>query len=342
MLNSIHLINFQGHLDSEVNFVNGLNVIYGLTDSGKSSIIKGLKLIVTNRPAGNKYIYKKKKHSEISIDINNFKISKYKTKSKNEYRLNETVFKAVRSSVPEEVSNAINLSNINIQSQGEIWFLIDKSPGHINQELNKLIDLSVVDTSLKDINSRIRTNNTEYKVILNDLEEIKNELDSLKNIEAADRFLIKLEKYTQSIQDIEQENEELNLLLNKIVEMREVIDTIPDDKFFTAVNYFKKMEKVIWSYIDRIKALKQLIDKIEELNKAVNKIDLNELKGIKKLYIDYVYLEKHIEEVLQLVQDMKSTKIEYTRVCKKLKKAEYMYRQELKSLGKCPTCGTIL
>jgi DNA repair exonuclease SbcCD ATPase subunit len=339
MIESLELKNFQSHIDTTVQFSSGLNVIYGYTDSGKSTIIKGLKLISSNRPSGNKYITKKKKTASLTLIADGNEIKRVRTKSKNEYIVNGTILKAIRTDVPEEVRNATQLSDINIQSQKDVWFLIDKSPGQINKELNKLIDLSIVDVSLKNVNSEIRSYNAEYKVILNDLRDIDSELMELENIEDANAFLSKLEKYQEKYINLDDEIDELNKLLESIKEAKTALSRIPNESFFKKADYLLKSKKIINVYEEEIKKLKYILDSIQKVKSKLNRIDLKELKSIENLNINAVYLYNDIKRIADIMSDIKSVKSSYTAIKKELAEKEKEYYDKLKRLGKCPTCG---
>ena len=52
MIQSLHIKNLQSHKDSHLDFCEGVNVIVGPSDSGKSAILRALRWIVKNRPQG--------------------------------------------------------------------------------------------------------------------------------------------------------------------------------------------------------------------------------------------------------------------------------------------------
>jgi len=54
MLKKISIQNFQSHKKTELDLVDGINVIYGLSQSGKSAILRALNWIIFNRKFSNK------------------------------------------------------------------------------------------------------------------------------------------------------------------------------------------------------------------------------------------------------------------------------------------------
>ena len=52
MIKEISIKNFQSHKDSHIELSDGVNIIVGASDSGKSSLIRAIKWLATNRPSG--------------------------------------------------------------------------------------------------------------------------------------------------------------------------------------------------------------------------------------------------------------------------------------------------
>ena len=67
MIKSIKIKGFQGHEDSVLNLSKGLNVILGDTDTGKSSILRAINWVVTNRPSGDGFVNKLCKECSVEI-----------------------------------------------------------------------------------------------------------------------------------------------------------------------------------------------------------------------------------------------------------------------------------
>ena len=52
MIKSIHIKNFRSHIDFEMEFNQGLNVIIGENDAGKTTLIDSLKILFGNKKIG--------------------------------------------------------------------------------------------------------------------------------------------------------------------------------------------------------------------------------------------------------------------------------------------------
>lgn len=81
-------------------------------------------------------------------------VTRYKTTKESGYTLGEignqapTKFTACAANQPEEIRQAINLPDICFQGQHDTPYLLGMTPGQIAKEINKVVDLSVIDTAI--------------------------------------------------------------------------------------------------------------------------------------------------------------------------------------------------
>ena len=88
MIQSLKIINFQSHEDSTLDFVPGVNMILGASDSGKSAIIRALKWLVWNRPNGDAYRSNWGGETSVQAFFDGFGVERSKDKE-NMYRIFE-------------------------------------------------------------------------------------------------------------------------------------------------------------------------------------------------------------------------------------------------------------
>ena len=55
MLKSISIKNYQSHKETDLTFNEGVNVITGTSDSGKTAILRSLSWLINNRPSGDAF-----------------------------------------------------------------------------------------------------------------------------------------------------------------------------------------------------------------------------------------------------------------------------------------------
>lgn len=186
MIKSIRLRNFQAHDDTTIEFHDGVNAITGKTDSGKTSCIRALKWVLTNRPSGtsivnhNAFVDGKQIAPCIVTIVTDKAIIEHERDAKyNRYTVNGQVFDAVGTDVPEEVQAALNLDDINIQYQLDMPFLLTETAGEVGRILNKLVKLDDIDSTLRNINSYAKSKNAEKKRVEYELEQVTAEIEAI-------------------------------------------------------------------------------------------------------------------------------------------------------------------
>lgn len=202
MIKSLSILNFQSHEKTELNFHSGVNVIVGSSDSGKSAIIRAMRWLIWNRPSGNSFrsTWGGETSCKILVDGNvvtrsRDKVDQYQIKG--EKGTKTTEFKAIGTSVPEEVNRILNIGDINLQYQLDSPFLLSNSPGEAAQHFNKVARLDKIDQGNSAVNSAIRELEQDIKYrtkgIESDEERLK-EFDYLDKMEAEVEVYEELEK----------------------------------------------------------------------------------------------------------------------------------------------------
>jgi len=154
MLKNITLKNFQCHKDLRLDFEPGVNSIVGASDKGKSSVLRGLQWVAFNRPSGDTFMTHGTKEVEVTIETEDHTVKRIKNNKRNGYDVNGEQLNAIGRDIPELVQTALNLQEINFQSQFENAFLLSETSGEVGKQLNQLVDLSIIDTTLTALNSQ--------------------------------------------------------------------------------------------------------------------------------------------------------------------------------------------
>jgi len=139
---SIHLENFQGHKDTTIKFAPGLTGLVGPSDSGKTSILRALTWIWTNRPGGIGFVRVGESLARVTLETDKGTVVREKGKRRNAYQLispNGHVedFDVVGKDVPNEIAALFDISELNYQSQLTPHFLVLDSPGAVAEVINR-------------------------------------------------------------------------------------------------------------------------------------------------------------------------------------------------------------
>jgi len=341
-INSIKLKNFQSHKETVLDFADGMNVIHGASDNGKSSIIRGIRWVVLNRPTGEEFRRHGTKKTSVTIKTNNSVIQRIRTDTKNEYRKNKNTYKALHTAVPEDISESLNLSEINIQPQQEVYFLIDKSPGQRSKILNEVAGFQVMDKVLKKTNSEIRSINSDIRHTNNQLLDAETVISNLDWINKAEKFLIKLENYRNNIDELICKQEKITPLVNDIVTLEAKKKQFFSDKFLVSLDELLiKKEKLdnLHKKHDKIVHILQRIDTFQKEYKSITVIDISEFQKLN----DKIDSEKTKQKRLSgIIQEISNQKKLLMKINTDFKKTRHEIDNELKRLGKCPTCGVVV
>ena len=338
-INIITLENFQSHKNTTLELSEGMNVVWGDTDHGKSSIIRGIKWVVLNRPQGDEFRRHETKKTQVTLETENFIVQRRRTNSKNEYEMDEDIFKALRSDVPEDISVALNLSEANIQSQHEVYFLIDKSPGQRSKILNEVAGLEIMDKVLKKTNSDIRLVNTKINTTNELLTDDQRKILELDWVNSADKFLTRLEKYVDEIREKENFYNSTSIIIKSIKDLENSKSEFISDECIKDLDELIKMETSIEELQSKINNINDIIINIKTLKEkcdSMPEIDTSELEKLQDS-IDSLLVKR--ESIQSIIDEIKFKETQYNQFSEMVKETEEKIAEELKRLGKCPTCG---
>jgi exonuclease SbcC len=154
--------NFQSHRDTTIEFDAGVNTLVGLSDSGKTALLRGLIWCTTNKPSGIEFrsYWGGDTSVQMWLDDGTVMVERGRTNDDDNYyaltRDGKTQeFRAFgQGGVPEEIMAAFNMSSVNIECQQDPPYLLSKGSGEVAQELNKAVNLEVIDVATASIRSK--------------------------------------------------------------------------------------------------------------------------------------------------------------------------------------------
>jgi exonuclease SbcC len=355
MIKSLALVNMQAHKETFMDFSSGMNVIAGPSDNGKTTAIRSMEWARTNRPPGETY---RNWYSDVSetmaTEISLFEggsVAISREDGKTSYLLitdQEYSFKAIKTDVPQEITDTLNLSDCNVQSQHEKYYLLQDTPGEVARKLNELVGLDIIDTAYKNLDEKIRKqkgNITTLKVTRDKLEKSIEEYANLEQIgilitriersqgiiTAKTATLNDLKKIKSAIEEIRKEKGELSATIALEGRVSSILDRISKLAVLT------KRRKSLKDLSDSLQAIKQDRESdnlwlgLEVHYKSLTDriANVNELKKKRAALAD-------IQTKLGNIRDQK--KIADTKVSTLTTK----YLAMLKEMGICPICGTVI
>lgn len=321
-LTTIILENFQSHKYSVIEFKQGLNVIVGPSDTGKSAILRAIKWALYNEPAGDYFIREGEKECAVTLEFNDkTKIKRLRNRSHNVYVLydnqgNETKFQGFGTSVPQEIIEEIGIQKIyldsdesnaiNLGEQLEGPFLLSERTSTRASAIGRLIGVNIIDDALretlrdlrnssalkKNIDENIDGLNTELKSYdyLEELSEQVDKIDKIKNlIKEKDVKLSILQKKLVELNKVQQELDGVNIYLGELQNLEKL------DEMLKTISYLNK------NYIYYNKKRADITKYATQINECVNILNrLNQVDGVESIYKDLIHLYNKSRQLINL------------------------------------------
>ena len=152
MLTNLALDNFQPHEAFEAD-LEPISVFAGKSDSGKSSILRALRWLCLGTASERKGAQVKvttfgKDQTTVSLEVDSRTLSRTTGQG---YGLDGKRFAATGNEVPEEIAKLLNVGPENFQSQFAPHFWLNLTPGEAAKELNRIVDLSLIDRTMANL-----------------------------------------------------------------------------------------------------------------------------------------------------------------------------------------------
>jgi hypothetical protein len=317
MIDNLKIQNYQSWEDAELEFHPGVNAILGQSDKGKSALFRAINWVAFNRPLGTEFCSDWGGDTVVEVGVDgNLAVRRVRSVTKNYYQIIKAgqegdPLKALASGVPEEISKILNLSPINLQYQMDAPFLLSDTPGEVGRRLNEVAGLESIDKASKNINSWLRVENSRLKTRQKDLEEERDDLDSLSWLVEAEEELTQLEKLGSKLERRRTRKYQLENLLGELVGNQERLLTFKDlpDK----ANRLKAL-------ILNDQALDHLKEDYTNLSELVT--DIKQNREALVIFQENIKASPKVEELLLLteeLEELENQRGELTELCISIK-----------------------
>ena len=292
MIKSVKIEGFQSHKDSYLEFNTGVNVIIGNSDSGKTSIIRAILWLVQNRPQGNAFCSNWANDTSIQLEIDNHIIKRFRNKNINNYFLNDLEFKALGTEVPKEISDILNLNEINISKQLDRPFLLDSSPGEVAKHFNKVAHLDQIDEGLRRVQKWIREIEQSISSKNKQLEQSNEDLESFEHLE---KFEIEVEVIERMEGEMIQQVNHKRVLDKLCLDLTVVEGLIEEQNKITAAGPL--VDTILDWYVEK-KQSSHEVDKLKELTGEIYAVE-DEIEEESKI----IGAEESVNQLILLFAD---------------------------------------
>lgn len=362
MIIKLELTNFQKHSNLTLDFTQGVNVIYGQTDAGKSCIRRALSWVFFNVPRGDviRKTETKKTSAKVTFD-NEIQVERIKSNTVNAYIIHvegkEKRFDAIGKDIPEEVLKVlkmtpINVDNnkliLNIANQIALPFLLDKPATFRSKLFNKLTGSDIVDKALQSLNRDILRIGKEERIEKESVEEKKKQLKELMKEKAKIRDTYeKVSKIFASLKEKQEKHSQLKDFLQKINnirnEIKKIDENLKDIKLIdenTFINLKSSIDKLdnYWELSNNLKNNKQELKNVnEEISKLrIPKIDIVDLKNKTKRLDKLNEIKSKLQDIRKLREEIVLNIAESEAL---IERGQVEYKELQKKVKICPIFG---
>jgi exonuclease SbcC len=209
-IRTLRIENFQSHELTEMAFDDGLNVIVGASDHGKSAVIRALRWLLFNEPRGSDFIRVGASQCRVTIELSDgARVTRERTPSKNRYIVldangEEQIYEGFGNTVPKEVSDITGVAKVmldedtetvlHLGTQLEPPFLLSE-PGSIKAKaIGRLNGVHIIDAASRDTNRDLTRLNSEEKQYREQLAEVEEELMQFSDLAYMENILLLLEE----------------------------------------------------------------------------------------------------------------------------------------------------
>ena len=228
MLQSLCLENFQRHQKFSIDFDPYLSVLTGPSDVGKSAVLRALRWLINNRPAGRAFIQHGQEQVNVRLRLDDHVIIRNKGKTDNCYKLDGRVYRSFASDVPEPIAQLLNVAEVNFQGQynSPFWFML--APGQVARELNQIVNLQVIDRTLTNLASELRRARTAVAISRERLQESRRQRQELLWAVAAHTELKYIEKQYNIVILVQEKRARLTAILENGHKYSEVSQSVSE------------------------------------------------------------------------------------------------------------------
>jgi len=359
-ISKIKINNFQSHQQTEIDLVDGLNLITGTSDSGKSAVVRAITWLLQGRPSGDVHNWNTDKKDPVLVridypvdhsDVSEIGVGKKREGSSSSYfidcDLDVAEYNVVGRDIPEEVKKALNLSEINIQTQHDPYFLLNDSSGEIARKLNEYVGLDVIDKVFKFLNSKTLATKEGIRKEDQNGKALQEQIDNLQWIDPVKKTTDELhEKMCAARQTriwIDTVTAIVKMVAEIDIQIKEVAPILKMEKM-TA-----QLESNIAAYhqrADRYNAVFDMIHVLRDINR-----DIEAEMGWESIEKLSLMIEEKANKIIDaterwrtvdgIAQECRWTLRDIEKESKAVVIAQAVFDDLLRDNGVCPLCGAI-
>jgi DNA repair ATPase RecN len=291
MIKKLRIKNFQKHHKLDIDFSDKVTTIVGKSDAGKSSVLRSLLWLISNKPKGDSFIQVGEKSAAVRIETDGHVITRRKGKS-NTYEIDGEELHSFGSDVPQKVQDVLKMGDINYQGQHDPPFWLSDSAGQVSRNLNRIVDLGIIDRSFSNVSQRLRKSKTENEIIQKRIDSSTEEKNNLEwTVQATEDFTV-----------IKSSSDKIRSLNSKIDELENTISRIKS--YQQDLDRSLAIQESLQLMIGSVDSITESRDKIEQLQYSIEDMEsiLDEIKENKRIKSETDKIIKDLNQQIQSIE----------------------------------------
>ena len=268
------------------------------------------------------------------LSIDDKEIGRQRGKGRNIYTLDGRVFTAFGNEVPPEIRDLLNLQEINFQGQHDSSYWFAESAGEVSRRINKIVNLSIIDSVLSYLNMTLKRSRTEVDILRTRLENTRQRRDALKYVRRMDKQFQRVEMLEAEWKAIIKMASSLSDSIDK-VHIYETVETESSRQLKEASGALKLGEEYLRIQA-RARALADTCSRIRTYRQVLSK-EIPDLSPLNLLAARYSNLRQRRQELESAVKDIRTIE---EQKCKTERTLQSQKNNLRKLVGnRCPLCN---
>lgn len=336
---SAEINNFQSHKNTKIEFINGLNVIVGPSDQGKTAIIRAIRWVLYNEPLGDFFIRHGESEASVTLTFNTGeKVKRVRSSSKNIYiyineKQEEEIYEGFGNNPPIDIVEKLNIrkihldskesNTINIGEQLEGPFLLSQKNSTRANAIGRLVGVHVVDKAIQNTMKDNRGLNIKNKSLKDDMKALEVKLNQYDYLKSLEKQIVKLETIKDAISDKEKTllklksiRDQYNKNIGEIKSYHIMLQNLSN------INYIEKYVSTLKDLIEKHKLFIKLKNKLLNITSSIND-NIYTLKKLKELN-RIETITRSLEEKMVLNKNLLPKYNKYKSLLSEINKSSYI------------------
>ncbi len=334
MIRRLLIKGFQAHERLDLSLDPSITTIIGPSDTGKSSILRAIRWVALNAPRGAGFQRVGCDQMAVKVKTDDQTVTRSRKGSLNLYKVGQEEYKAFGTSVPDDVTAAMGLSELNFQMQHDAPFWFGLSPAEVGRQLNAIVDLEAIDRANTWLASRLRGLRGQEEYITQRLVVASTKVECLSFVEQISADFGALEKLESQRWEKEQEFDLLSGVIQELEEKQRQASRLSSQSQ-ASVEILGQAREVVKRQQEMFE-LTELMEEVKRLQGAIG-VEVPDVTGLERMRAD-------LDVVADAVAELESLLEEGERL-EKIIKGYNRERQETQDYlqketqGRCPLCG---